>query len=227
MLTFLSTTISGTGLQRSIALLKTFYELKNSSNGLKIIFFSIGQTTYQLSPISLQRLRRLNPAVAPFGGPQDTPTSSDLLAVLVSRRMRFGRDKLPRSLTSERILSTYNVAYEIARVELDLENLAKADNRESLTGRMCLTGSRSHIRWAREEATLNNLRIVEDSCRACGHTNCARFFKLCDYGDQDASTDVLEYTEAFLNAETPRWEHCSEPPTDLNPPPHCRRKNQP
>jgi hypothetical protein len=35
----------------------------------------------------------------------------------------------------------------------------------------------------------------------------------------DSGTVNLEYTEEFLNAETPGWEHFSEPPTDLNPEP--------
>ncbi|KAI5785129.1 hypothetical protein FPQ18DRAFT_309435 [Pyronema domesticum] len=84
--------------------------------------------------------------------------------------------------------------------------------------------------WARVEAAPNKLHILDDTWKACGqqfphvyrneficfNTNCARFFNLRDYGDQDAGS-VFQYTKEFLNAETPGWEHCSEPPTDLNP----------
>jgi hypothetical protein len=40
---------------------------------------------------------------------------------------------------------------------------------------------------------------------------------LRDHGLQDAGTVNLEYTEEFLDAETPGWENFCDPPTDLNP----------
>jgi hypothetical protein len=55
--------------------------------------------------------------------------SSDLSAALVSRRTRFWRDKLQRSPTSGRTLSTYNVAYETVQVDLDVENFVEVYNR--------------------------------------------------------------------------------------------------
>ncbi|CCX16891.1 Similar to hypothetical protein [Tuber melanosporum Mel28]; acc. no. XP_002836842 [Pyronema omphalodes CBS 100304] len=85
--------------------------------------------------------------------------------------------------------------------------------------------------WARAEAVPNKLCILEDICRACGkqfphvyrnsficfNAQCPAFFKLRDHGYKDADNVDLQYTEEFLNAETPGWEHFSKPPTDLNP----------
>ncbi|KAI5817650.1 hypothetical protein BZA77DRAFT_366057 [Pyronema omphalodes] len=85
--------------------------------------------------------------------------------------------------------------------------------------------------WARTEAMPNNLKIVEDICRACGqnspliyrnsficfNTRCQCFFRLRDLGFQDAGAVKLEYTDEFLDAETPGWEAFSDPPADLNP----------
>ncbi|KAI5810759.1 hypothetical protein BZA77DRAFT_254299, partial [Pyronema omphalodes] len=70
--------------------------------------------------------------------------------------------------------------------------------------------------WAREEAVPNDFQIWEGTCQTCGNQfphvyrngficfnpECAVFFK---------------YTEEFLNAETPGWEHMSDPPTAFLP----------
>ncbi|KAI5787766.1 hypothetical protein FPQ18DRAFT_66514 [Pyronema domesticum] len=73
---------------------------------------------------------------------------------------------------------------------------------------------------------------MDNTCRACGQQfphvyrngficfdiKFLRFFKLRDHGHQDAGTVNLEYTEEFLNTETPGLEDYSKPSTDLNPP---------